>query len=57
MKGIRLMFFFAVISLCWHSQAQAKDIIWDKAGTQKNTGFYPGGVSWEFLNSEQRSLG
>ena len=57
MKGIRLMFFFAVISLCWHSPAQAKDIIWDKAGTQKITLFYPGVVSWEFLNSEDHSLG
>ena len=56
MNKIRFLFILAAI-LLWHGSALSKDIIWDKAGTQKITLFYPGVVSWEFLNSEDHSLG
>jgi len=56
MNKIRFLFIIAAI-LLWHGSALSKDISWDKAGTQKITLFYPGVVSWEFLNSEDHSLG
>ena len=55
--NIKLWLFIFTLILVWHSPAQAKDISWDKVGTQKITMFYPGVVSWEFLNSEDHSLG
>lgn len=55
--NIRLLLFIFTLILAWHNPAQAKDVSWDKAGTQKVAMFYPGVVSWEFLNSEDHSLG
>ena len=57
MKCIRLVFFLAVFSLCWHGQGFARDINWDTVGGRKITLFYPGVASWEFLNSEDHNLG
>ncbi len=55
--NIRLLFFIFTMTFLWHSQAVAKDVSWDKAGSQKITMFYPGATSWEFLNSEDHGLG
>lgn len=52
----QFLFVFTLIWL-WHNPAAAKDVNWDKVGSQKITMFYPGVVSWEFLNSEDHSLG
>ena len=56
MNIIRLLIVLTALFF-WYGPALAADINWDTVGARKITLFYPGVASWEFLNSDDHSLG
>ena len=56
MNIMRLLIVLTAIFF-WYGSVLAADINWNNIGSHNVTLFYPGVASWEFLNSEDHSLG